>query len=279
MFEGVQATGNKMGKRKVENTIRAGTKAQAEEILAEQENLIKKVGGEVTENEDIINNSARSNMVAEVIDSYARTKMDRLRTNVAALMAMREDTIIGANNTKLQQIAADYDLDSSYNNKTKLLEFLKQLEENLNLMRANVYVLVAECPRNKKDFIKLWKRPKLIKMTDDQERRMAPNKACLKLLRNCLARRKVSSEATTTSLWDQVADLFMRYRKRTCLDCDSVEEDLIPRETENCYICRDPLCKKCTESIQQLLQLKSEEEHAETIGAKVLVAVCSACRL
>ena len=34
-----------MGRRKVENTIRAGTKAQAEEILVEQENLISKVGG------------------------------------------------------------------------------------------------------------------------------------------------------------------------------------------------------------------------------------------
>ena len=96
-----------MGRKKVENIIRAGTKAQAEEILAEQENLIKKVGGEITENEDVINNSARSNMVAEVIDSYARTKMERLRTNVASLMAMTEETIIGANNTKLQQIAAD----------------------------------------------------------------------------------------------------------------------------------------------------------------------------
>merc|ERR1711867_402281 len=129
---------------------------------------------------------------------------------------MAEDTVIGANINKMQQIAADYNLDSSYNNKAKLLEFFKQLEENLNLMRANVTVLVTECPRNKKDFIKLWKRPKLIKMTDDQERRMAPNKACLLLLRNCLARRKVSSVATTTSLWDQVADLFLRYRKRTC---------------------------------------------------------------
>ena len=59
-----------MGKRKAENIIRAGTKAQAEEVLAEQENLIKKVGGEITENEDIINNSARCTMVAEVIDSY-----------------------------------------------------------------------------------------------------------------------------------------------------------------------------------------------------------------
>ena len=239
-----------MGRRKEENTIRAGTKAQAEEILVEQENLISKVGGEVTESEDVINNSARNNIVVGVIDAYTRAKVDKLRTNVAALTAMAEDTIIGANITKLQQIAADYDLDSSYINKTKLLEYLKQLEENLNLMRANACVLVTECPRNKKDFIKLWKRPKLVKMADDQERKIAPNKACLMLLRNCLARRKVSSDSTTTSLWDQVADLFMRYRKRTCLDCDSVEEDLIPRETGNCYICSDPLYKKCTESIQ-----------------------------
>merc|ERR1711867_85642 len=192
---------------------------------------------------------------------------------------MAEDTVIGANINKIKQIAADYDLDSSYNNKAKLLEFLKQPEENINLMRANVTVLVTECPRNKKDFIKLWKRPKRVKMTDDQEKKIAPNKACLMLLRNCLARRKVSSDATTTSLWDQVADLFMRYRKRTCLDCDSVEEDLNPRDTGNCYICSDPLCKKCTESIQQLLHLKNEEEQAKTIGYKVLVAVCSTCRM
>ena len=61
-----------MGRRKVENTIRAGTKAQAEEILVEQENLISKVGGEFTESEDVINNSARNNIVAEVIDACAR---------------------------------------------------------------------------------------------------------------------------------------------------------------------------------------------------------------
>ena len=42
-----------MGRKKAENTIRAGTKAQVDEILAEQENLIKKVGGE-TESEDVI---------------------------------------------------------------------------------------------------------------------------------------------------------------------------------------------------------------------------------
>ena len=52
----------KMGRKKAENTIRAGTKAQVDEILAEQENLIKKVGGEM-ESEDVIKNRARSNMV------------------------------------------------------------------------------------------------------------------------------------------------------------------------------------------------------------------------
>ena len=238
-----------MGRKKAENTIRAGTKAQVDEILAEQESLIKKVGGETTESEDVIKNRARSNIVGEVIDVYAHRKMEKMKTNVAELMAMTEDTVVGANINKIKQIAADYDLDSSYNNKAKLLEFFKQLEENLNLMRANVTVLVTECPRNKKDFIKLWKRPKLIKIADDQEKRMVPNKACLLLLRNCLARKKVNSMATTTSLWDQVADLFTRYRKRTCLHCEDVEEDLIPKETGNCYICNDPLCKKCTESI------------------------------
>ena len=107
-----------MGRKKEENIIRAGTKAQAEEILVEQENLISKVGGEVTESEDVINNSARNNIVAGVIEAYSRAKVDKLRANVATLTAMAEDTIIGANITKLQQIAADYDLDSSYNNKT-----------------------------------------------------------------------------------------------------------------------------------------------------------------
>ena len=160
---------------------------------------------------------------------------------------------------------------------------MRQLEENLNLMRANAVVMVTECPKNKREFIKLWKRPKCIYITsDDQEKvekKIAANKACLMLLRNCLARRKVSSDSTTISLWDQVADPFMRYRKRTCLDCDSVDEDLIPKDTGNCYICSDPLCKKCTESIQQLLYLKNEEEQAKTIGNKVLVAVCSTCRM
>ena len=62
-----------MGRKKAENTIRAGTKDQVDEILAEQENLIKKVGGE-TESEDVIKNRARSNMVGEVIDVYAHRK-------------------------------------------------------------------------------------------------------------------------------------------------------------------------------------------------------------
>ena len=187
----------KMGRKKAENTIRAGTKAQVDEILAEQENLIKKVGGE-TESEDTIKNRDRSNMVGEVIDAYAHRKMEKMRTNAAELMAMTEDTVININ--KIKQIAADYDLDSSYNSKARLLEFLKQLEENINLMRANVTVLVTECPRNKRDFIKLWKRPKLVKIAENQEKRMVPNKACLLLLRNCLARKKVNSVATTTSL-------------------------------------------------------------------------------
>ena len=189
-----------MGRKKEENTIRAGTKAQADEILEEQENLISKVGGEVTESEDVINNSARNSTVAGVIEGYSRSKVDKLKANVTTLTSMTEDSIIGANISKLQQIAADYDLDSSYNNKTKLLEYLRQLEENLNLMRANACVLATQCPRNKKEFIKLWKRPKRVKLADDQEKKIAPNKACLMILRNCLARRKVSSDTTTTSL-------------------------------------------------------------------------------
>ena len=102
-----------MGRRKVENIIRAGTKAQAEEILVEQENLISKVGGEVTESEDVINNSARNNTVAGVIEAYAHSKLDKLKAAVMTLMSMTEGSIIGGNISKLQQIAADCDLDSS----------------------------------------------------------------------------------------------------------------------------------------------------------------------
>ena len=127
------------------------------------------MGGE-TESEDTIKNRDRSNMVGEVIDAYAHRKMEKMRINTAELMAMTEDTVVNIN--KIKQIAADYDLDSSYNSKARLLEFLKQLEENINLMRANVTVLVTECPRNKRDFIKLWKRPKLVKIAENQEKRI-----------------------------------------------------------------------------------------------------------
>ena len=83
-----------MGREKEENTIRAGTKAQADEILVEQENLISKVGGEVTESEDVINNSARNSTVAGVIEGYSRSKVDKLKANVATLTSMTEDSII-----------------------------------------------------------------------------------------------------------------------------------------------------------------------------------------
>ena len=138
-----------MGRKKEENTIRAGTKAQADEILEEQENLISKVCGEVAESEDVINNSARNNTVAGVIKAYSRSKLDKLKAAVMTLMSMTEDSIIGGNISKLQQIAADYDLDSSYNNRDKLLEYMKQLEENLNLMRANAVVMVMYAPKTR----------------------------------------------------------------------------------------------------------------------------------
>ena len=93
-----------MGGKKEENTIRAGTKAQADEILEEQENLISKVGGEVTESEDVINNSARNSTVAGVIEAYSRPKLDKLKAAVTTLMSMTEDLIIGGNISKLQQI-------------------------------------------------------------------------------------------------------------------------------------------------------------------------------
>ena len=89
----------------------------------------------------------------------------------------------------------------------------------------------------------------------------------------------MSTDATTACLWDQVADLYIKYRKRRCLDCDSVDEDLIPKETGNCYICSDSLCRKCTESIQDLLHFKKVEEQAKAIGNKILVTVCSTCRI
>ena len=65
----------------------------------EQENLISKVGGEVTESEVVINNSARNSTLAGVIEGYSRAKVDKLRANVTTLTVMKEDTIIGVNIT------------------------------------------------------------------------------------------------------------------------------------------------------------------------------------
>ena len=63
------------------------------------------------------------------------------------------------------------------------------------------------------------------------------------------------------------------------MDCDSVDEDLIPKETGNCYISSNSLCRKCTESMQDLLHFKKVEEQAKAISKKILVTVCSTCRI
>ena len=112
-----------------------------------------------------------------------------------------------------------------------------------------------------------------------KEMRIAVNKACLMILRNCLARRKITTEATTASLWDQVADLYIKYRKRRCLDCNNVDTDLIPKETGTCYICSDSMCGVCETSIQELLEVVKETRNGQAVGSNMLVEVCSTCRV
>ena len=146
----------------------------------------------------------------------------------------------------MKELAADFDLDAYYYNKDKLLTYLHLLSESLNLLRAISVTMVSECPKNKREFIKLFKRPKQVQVQmvygEIVDKKIGVNKACLMVLRNCLARRKVNTEATTASLWDQVADLYIKYRRRRCLDCNNIEEDLVPRETGVCYICSDSMC-------------------------------------
>ena len=115
----------RMGRKKEENIIRAGTKAQADKILEQQEKFIGRVCGEVTEREDDINTSARNKAVAGVIEAYTRSKLDKQKDTVMTLMSMAEDSVTRGNTSKLQQIAEDYDLDSYYYNKDKLLEYMR----------------------------------------------------------------------------------------------------------------------------------------------------------
>ena len=96
---------------------------------------------------------------------------------------MTEDSETRGKTNKIKEITMAYELDGSYYNKDKLLVYLQLLQENLNLLRAISVSLVAECPRNKKEFIKLFKRPKQIQvqMTNGEtvNKRLVVNKACL----------------------------------------------------------------------------------------------------
>ena len=53
-------------------------------------------------------------------------------------------------------------MDASYHNKDTLLVYQQLLNDNLNLLKAILVTLMIECPKNKREFIKLFKRPKQI---------------------------------------------------------------------------------------------------------------------
>ena len=116
-------------KRKIFSGLVHTAQAQTDRILEEQENLISRVCDEGTDSEDgdIVNISARNKAVAGVIEAYARAKLDKQKNSVMTLISMTEDSVTRGNTSKLQAIAADYDLDTSYHNKDKLLNYLQLL--------------------------------------------------------------------------------------------------------------------------------------------------------
>ena len=149
--------------RKGKNILRAGTQAQADKILKEQEDLISRVCDEVTDgDDDITNTNAQNKAITGVIEAYTRVKLDKQKNLVKALTTVSEDSVTRNVTQKLKDIATDFDLDASYYNKEKLLTYLQLLSENLNLLKAISVTLVSECPKNKSEFIKLFKRPENI---------------------------------------------------------------------------------------------------------------------
>ena len=110
--------------RKGKNTIKAGTQAQADRILQEQEELINKVCDGVTDiDEGILHASARNKAVARVIDEYTTSKLAKQDISVKALNSM-EESVTRTVTQKLKDIATDFDLDATYYNRDKLLTYL-----------------------------------------------------------------------------------------------------------------------------------------------------------
>ena len=77
--------------RKGKNTLKAGTQAQADRILQEQEELISRVCDGVTDSDEgILHASARNKVVAKVIDGYTTSRLTKQESSVKAMNSMEE---------------------------------------------------------------------------------------------------------------------------------------------------------------------------------------------
>ena len=84
--------------------------------------------------------------------------------------------------------------------------------------------LVSDIPKTKKEFLKIIKKPRPVIYKDykgDQHsKQLKLGKEGALMPRSCLSKEsKHTGKWTLTSLWDEIADLYVRYRPRVCLNC------------------------------------------------------------
>ena len=95
--------------RKGKNILKAGTQAQADRILKEQDELISRVCDGVTDSDEgVFNASAQNKVVAAVIDGYATYRLNKQESSVKALNTV-EDSVTRTVTQKLKEIATDFD--------------------------------------------------------------------------------------------------------------------------------------------------------------------------
>ena len=264
--------------------FKAGSKEKVSRVLVEQAIIYELVNDvnretEIPDKGGVITNAGVNNReVANVIMDQVRDRIPKYR----GLIKEAEEE--GDSEETVKKIIELCGIKGKCS-KDRALKEINECQDIYNLLRVIATALVSDAPKTKKAFLDIVRKERQVNYEnyrkDPLSKKMKLIKKGAMELRRVLAKEinHTEEEWTLPDLWDEIADLYVRYRNRRCLDCEHKESGLGEQSVGKCEVCRDSLCSKCfTLNLNVRKEIDEVRKAGVEFGSKMFVAMCSYCR-
>ena len=264
--------------------FKAGSKEKVSRVLVEQAVIYELVNDvnretEIPDKGGVITNAGVNNReVANVIMDQVRDRIPKYR----GLIKEAEEE--GDSEETVKKIIELCGIKGKCS-KDRALKEINEYQDIYNLLRVIATALVSDAPKTKKAFLDIVRKERQVNYEnyrkDPLSKKMKLIKKGAMELRRVLAKEinHTEEEWTLPDLWDEIADLYVRYRNRKCLDCEHKESGLGEQSVGKCEVCRDSLCSKCfTMNLNVRKEIDEVRKAGVEYGSKMFVAMCSYCR-